>query len=88
MRMGTQLVSTGNMDVYRPDREELQSIRNGAWEYDYLIEWAEKADKDIYQLVKQGKCVLPKKAKTKEINKMLMDFHLDFNFSNYTLREL
>lgn len=41
LRMGCEIVETGRVQVRREDREELLSIRGGAWSYDRLIEHAE-----------------------------------------------
>ena len=32
--------------------EELLAIRNGAWDYDFLIQWAEEKDAELGELVK------------------------------------
>ena len=40
MRMGREILDTGKVIVRRPDAEELVAIRNGAWTYDKLMEWA------------------------------------------------
>lgn len=47
LRMGREVLAGEGVKVFRPDREELLEIRNGAWSFDYLMEWAEKADKDL-----------------------------------------
>ena len=47
MRMCREILTTGKVLVKRPDREELLRIRNGAWEYDQLIEWAESQDSEL-----------------------------------------
>lgn len=59
MRMCKEILSTGKVFVKRPDREELLAIRNGAWTYDELIEFADKEDKEIDLLYKTSD-VLPK----------------------------
>lgn len=51
MRMCREILETGNVVVKRPDREELLAIRNGAWAYERLVEWAASEDKalaDVY----------------------------------------
>lgn len=53
MRMCEEILRTGQVVVKRPDHEELLAIRNGAWSYDQLIEWAEKQDKLMDDLLKQ-----------------------------------
>ncbi len=40
-RMCKEIFETGKVNVKRPDAEELISIRNGAWTFGQLEEWAE-----------------------------------------------
>ena len=84
MRMGKELITTGTMNVYRPDREELLAIRNGAWEYDELIEWAEERDAEMQKLVKSKKSAIPNRPNYQAINQLLVDQHLSFNHLAYT----
>lgn len=58
MRMCKEILMTGEVVVKRPDREELLAIRNGAWSYDQLIEWAERQDAEMEGLVEKSS--LPK----------------------------
>jgi predicted nucleotidyltransferase len=51
MRMCREILTTGTVVVQRPDRDELLAIRNGAWDYDQLITWAEQQDKDMAALL-------------------------------------
>jgi predicted nucleotidyltransferase len=50
MRMAREILATGKVIVKRPDREELLAIRNGAWTYEQLIEWAEREDAALGEL--------------------------------------
>ena len=52
LKMCREIITDGKVLVKRPDAEELLSIRNGAWTYDQLIEWAEREDKELSELVK------------------------------------
>ena len=52
MRMAKEILETRRVVVKRPDYKELLSIRNGAWTYDQLIEWAERSDEDLKQIAK------------------------------------
>ncbi len=58
LRMCREILTTGKVIVKRPDAEELLAIRNGAWSYDQIVEWAEQQDKDMQELVKTS--ALPK----------------------------
>ena len=42
LRMGHEILATGEVRVRRDDREELLAIRDGAWSYDQLVGWAEE----------------------------------------------
>ncbi|MDP2647726.1 MAG: nucleotidyltransferase, partial [Candidatus Yanofskybacteria bacterium] len=55
MRMCREILTDGKVIVRRPDREELLAIRNGAWEYDQLIEWADRQDAEMTDLVEKSK---------------------------------
>jgi len=59
IRMCREILTTGKVIVKRPDREELLSIRNGAWSYDQLIEFAEREDVALNELYNTTD-VLPK----------------------------
>jgi len=47
LRMGEEALTTGIINVYRPDAAELLSIRNGAWTYEEIIKYAEDLDNHI-----------------------------------------
>jgi|GEM_PF-955872 len=54
MKMCKEIMETGHVQVKRPDREELLAIRNGAWSYEQLIEWASEQDKSMDALYKSS----------------------------------
>lgn len=60
LRMGAEALVEGKLHVYRTDAAELLEIRNGAWSYEEVVEYAEKMDKlvreELYLTTK-----LPKK---------------------------
>lgn len=47
LRMCREILTTGEVIVQRPDRDELLAIRNGAWSYDELVGWAEDEDRAL-----------------------------------------
>jgi uncharacterized protein len=48
LKMCAELLQTGQVNVRRvEDRDELMAIRNGAWPYEQLLEWAETQDKAL-----------------------------------------
>lgn len=59
IRMCREILTTGKVLVKRPDREELLTIRNGAWSYEQLIEFADREERELNELY-QTSTVLPK----------------------------
>jgi len=50
LRMGAEILETGQVHVYRPDREELRGILRGEWSYDRLEIYAEEMDVKFTEL--------------------------------------
>jgi len=50
LRMCREILTTGEVHVFRPDAAELLSIRNGAWTYEQLVEYADREDKELAEL--------------------------------------
>jgi predicted nucleotidyltransferase len=61
LRMALEIVRTGEVHVWRGDRdaEELQAIRAGAWSYDELEAWAEQATTTLKEEARS--CPLPRR---------------------------
>jgi uncharacterized protein len=66
-----QLLKTGKLVVFRDDAEFLLSIRNGAWTYEQIIEFADKKDQELEQLYKTS--FLKKEPNRKLINDTVID---------------
>jgi predicted nucleotidyltransferase len=58
MRMCVEVFEKNELNVYRPDREELKEIRNGAWSYEQVVEFANDSEKKLDELYKTS--TLPK----------------------------
>ena len=50
LRMGKELLTTGELNVFRQDRTELLIIREGGWSLSELTEWAEDMDKQVQEV--------------------------------------
>lgn len=50
LRMCREILVEHKVIVKRPDREEILAVKNGAWQYDQLIEWAEHQEQELDQL--------------------------------------
>lgn len=68
MRMGKEILSEGKVIVYRPDRDELKAIRDGAWKYDKVEEYAEQMEQEIASLYVSS--TLPKEPNRNELDKL------------------
>jgi len=50
LRMCREILVDHRVLVKRPDREEILAVKNGLWEYDRLIEWADRQEKELDSL--------------------------------------
>lgn len=72
LRMAEEVLQEGIVRVKRPDAQELLAIRDGAWTYEELVEYAEGVDNRIRgELYKNTK--LRKSVDVKFASKLLMD---------------
>lgn len=72
MRMCREILTTGQVIVVRPDREELLAIRNGAWKYEDLVAWARKQDQELEELYKSC-TILPQTCDRQEIDRVCIE---------------
>lgn len=82
IRMCREILTTGKVIVKRPDFEELLAIRNGAWDCDYLIEWADQQDKELDELYKTCN-VLPKMPDRDYLDKLGIEL-VEMSLSKYS----
>lgn len=52
MQMVSELLTKGVLQVRRPNADELVAIRNGLWTYDQLVEFADRQDAELNELLK------------------------------------
>jgi hypothetical protein len=72
-----EILETGDLKVFRPDAKELLEIRNGAWSYEKIIEYAETEEQELNEVAKKSS--LPKIPPINEINSLVFDMILEFN---------
>ena len=70
LRMAKEILGEGKVIVRRPDAEELLAIRAGAWSYEQLIEWANKAEAELQEIAL--KSPLPKEPDRKKLDELLV----------------
>lgn len=59
--MCREILTTGKVNVWRGDidADEIRAIREGAWSYERLVEWAEAEDKALHKLYEDKAYVVP-----------------------------
>ena len=72
LRMGVEALRDEEIVVKRPDAKELLEIRDGAWTYEEIVEYAEKMDKEVHE-VWYKKTNLRKRPDLKFAASLLMD---------------
>jgi len=82
IRMCKEILTTGEVIVKRPDREELLAIRRGAWTYEQLIEFAEKEEKEINLLYKTTN-VLPNQVDKEKLDNLCIKL-IERSLSKYS----
>lgn len=68
LKMGFEILETGNVIVKRPDREELLFIKNGGWTYEQVLEFSENMQKKLNEVYK--KTTLPKNVDFEKVNSL------------------
>ena len=76
MRMCKEILTTGEVIVKRPDREELLTIRRGEWTYDQVVECAEKFDAECEELYKTS--TLPKEPNRAKIDELIVELTSEY----------
>jgi len=86
MRMGYEILTTGEVIVKRPDREELLAIKNGAWSYEKVMEYKDEIESKLEaeyarqkQLVAEGKPTpLPREVNKEKLNALYHQLYEEY----------
>lgn len=57
LRMAEEVLRTGELQVYRPDAEELLAIRNGSWSYEEVMKYQEEKVHLIDNVLTKASCL-------------------------------
>ena len=72
LRLGKEILETGKVQVYRiDDREELLAIKNGAWSYAKLTDYADKIEEELKETYKNSK--LPNQPNVKLLDNLCIE---------------
>lgn len=69
LKMCEEILTTGELNVFRKDREELLAIRNGSLKLEDLIKWADSKEKEIREI----NSILPKLPDIHKIDKLCIE---------------
>ncbi len=75
LRMCREILAEEKVLVRRPDAEELLAIRAGAWEYERLVEWAEREDRELQEVA--ARSALPKVPDIAKIDKLIQEITMN-----------
>lgn len=78
MRIAVEVLTTGIIHVKRQDSEELLAIRNGAWSYEQLEEWAKRMDEEIVKAALNS--VLPLEPDVAKLDRLCVAIAEEFLF--------
>ena len=71
MRMGYEILTEGKVIVKRPDRDEILSIKNGAWTYEQVMEFSDTMQKKLDEAYKTTK--LSRSVDNEKVNALYYD---------------
>ena len=69
-RMGYEIVTTGKVNVWRDDAEQLLAVRQGAYTYEELMEIVDREDARLQEVKSKGVFAVPKKPDLKKIERL------------------
>ena len=74
LRMGREIVETGEVHVWRGDRDadELRAIRAGAWSYEALNDYADQQMDELAGLEREGRVAVPPRVDRDAINDLIV----------------
>ncbi len=78
MTQCVEILTTGKVINKRPDAELLRSIRNGAWTYDQLMKFAEDKEKEIEDIYRNKKYVVPDQPDREALDSLYISLNTQF----------
>lgn len=75
LRMGKEILTTGDLTVRRPDAHELLEIRRGKWTYDELMENIEPLKNELEKIYHNKEYVIPHKVNREILSDLCAELH-------------
>ena len=82
LRMGYEVLTTGQVNVWREDSEEILSVKRGLWTFDELVGWAKEQDATLDTIYRAGTYVVPKSPDKEALNTLCMELIEAFHKEN------
>lgn len=86
LKMSEEILEKGEVIVFRPDAQELLDIRNGKFNYQELLDWAEKSEQRLEAMYE--KSTLQYSANYKAIDKLYREVVLEYWDRHGLLKEV
>jgi hypothetical protein len=77
MRMGLEILNDHKVVVKRPDREEILSVKNGAWSYEKVMEFASDMQLKLDEAYKTT--TLPKSVNFEKVNSLYHKLYEEYH---------
>lgn len=75
LRMGKEILTTGDLTVRRPDANELLDIRRGKWSYDELMDNIQPLQEELETIYHEKKYVVPHKVNKEALSDFCAELH-------------
>ncbi len=75
LKMAGEILTTGQVHIWREDREEILEVRRGEWSYDKLVDWAEAQNKVLTQIYQAKEYSIVQSPDRQAIEKLCVDLH-------------
>lgn len=59
LKMAREILTTGQVNIWRDDRDEILEVRAGGWTYERLVEWAEEEERSLGVIYREKRYSIP-----------------------------
>lgn len=73
LKMAREILTTGEVKIWRDDREEILEVRAGGWPYERLVEWAEEEDRSLSSYYREKRYSIPQHPDRAAINTLCVE---------------
>lgn len=77
LKMAGEIMTTGQVNVWREDRDEILAVRGGQWSYERLVEWAEQKDRELTEIYRSRSYSIPHDPDRNAIDRLCIELTED-----------